>query len=85
MHFQSLCVCERQTHGKGPHVCTWTHTNNHTHAYNAHSQAAEILAKANERYTAKDLMSAMKLYEDALNEVRMDTKPRFLKRCWQRA
>jgi cytochrome c-type biogenesis protein CcmE len=33
-------------------------------------QAAEILQRANERYTAKDLMAAMKLYEDALNEVR---------------
>jgi hypothetical protein len=32
-------------------------------------QAAEILQRANERYTAKDLMAAMKLYEDALNEV----------------
>lgn len=32
-------------------------------------QAAELLKQAKGKYTAKDLMGAMKLYEDVLNQV----------------
>ncbi|GBF90005.1 hypothetical protein Rsub_02711 [Raphidocelis subcapitata] len=32
------------------------------------TKAAELLARAHERYSSKDLMAAMKLYEDVVNE-----------------
>jgi hypothetical protein len=33
-------------------------------------RAAELLREANGKYNAKDLMGALKLYEDVLNQVR---------------
>jgi hypothetical protein len=33
-------------------------------------KAAELLREANGKYNAKDLMGALKLYEDVLNQVR---------------
>jgi hypothetical protein len=41
-------------------------------------RAAVLLREANGKYTAKDLMGALKLYEDVLNQVRCRSQA-----CWQ--
>jgi hypothetical protein len=37
-------------------------------------KAAVLLREANGKYTAKDLMGALKLYEDVLNQVRCHSR-----------